>query len=121
VNFKVEAENMGLQEEVYLEILDLFIKASARNLSQLRSALQTGNGSKILHETHSLKGAALNLGFWEICEIVEKIAMRVRGNVWVGISDEVELIQGKIDQIAALLEKKRRPDESRRTQGLAGE
>jgi HPt (histidine-containing phosphotransfer) domain-containing protein len=116
MDFKFEAEKMGLQEELYLEILDLFVKATARNLSHMRSALQTGDTSKILHETHSLKGAALNLGFWEICEVVEKIAMRVRGNFWLGISDDVELIQGKIDQIAALLEKKQRPDEARGAQ-----
>jgi len=117
MNFKFQAEKMDLKEEVYLEILDLFIKTTARNLNQLRSAIPTGDISKILRETHSLKGAALNLGFWEICEIVEKITVRVRGNFWPGVSDDIELIQGKIDQIAALLQKKRRHDESRGAQG----
>lgn len=116
MNFKFQAKKMGLPEEEYLEILDLFIKTTTHNLSQLRSAIQTGDISKILQETHSLRGAALNLGFWEICEILEKITMKARGNFWLGISDDVELIQEKISQIAALLEKKPRPDESRSTQ-----
>jgi HPt (histidine-containing phosphotransfer) domain-containing protein len=117
MNFKLQAKKMGLQEEEYLEILDLFIKTTAHNLNQMRSAIQTGDVSKILQETHSLKGAALNLGLREICEIVENITMRVRGNFWPGISDDVERIQGKIGQIAALLEKKPRHDESRGAQG----
>jgi HPt (histidine-containing phosphotransfer) domain-containing protein len=71
----------------------------------------------MLQEAHSLKGAALNLGLREICEIVEKITMRVQGNFWLGLSDDIELIQGKIGQIAALLEKKLAHDESRDAQG----
>ncbi len=117
MNFKFQAKKMGLPEEEYLEILDLFIKTTANNLNQMRSAMQTGDISKILQETHSLKGAALNLGLREICEIVEKITMRVRGNFWLGISHDIERIEGKIGQIAALLGKKLGPDESKGAQG----
>jgi len=67
----------------------------------------------MLQETHSLRGAALNLGFWEIYEIVEKIGRKVRENSWHGLSDDIELIQGRMDRIAKLLGKKPAHDESR--------
>ena len=117
MNFKVQAEKMGLDEKEYVEIVDLFIKTTADNLRQLRSALETGDMSKIHQETHSLKGAALNLGFWEICEIIERMAMRVRENSWHGLSDDIEMIQGRIDRIADLLGPRLTEDESKGTPG----
>lgn len=117
MNLKVQAEKMGLDEDEYVEILDLFIKTTADNLRQMRSAIETGDQSTIRQETHSLKGAALNLGFWEICEGVERIAKGVRENSWQGLSAEVEVIQGRIDWIAGLLVQRLTEDESKGTRG----
>lgn len=121
MNFKNQAEKMGFEEEEYLVIVNLFIKTTAHNLNQLRSAIQTGDISKMLQETHSIKGAALNLGFWEIFEIIERIGMKVRENSWHGISDDVELIQDKMDRIAKSLGKKSAHDGSRGILGGAYE
>jgi len=117
MNFKVQAEKMGLDEDEYVEIVDLFIKTTAANLRQLRAAVKTGDRSKILQETHSLKGAALNLGFWEICEIVERIAKGVRENSCQKLSADIEVIQGRIDWIAGLLVRRPTKDESQGTRG----
>jgi len=106
MNFKVQAEKMGLDEEEYVEIVNLFIKTAADNLCQMKSAIAAGDVSKIHEETHSLKGAALNLGFWEICEIVERMSMKVRENCWRGLSTDVEVIQGRVDRIADLVGRK---------------
>ena len=117
MNFKVQAEKMGLDEDEYVEIVDLFIKTTADNLRQLRSAVKTGDRSKISQETHSLKGAALNLGFWEISEIVERIAKGVRENSWQGLSADIEVIQGRIDWMAGLLVQRLTENGSKGTQG----
>ena len=117
MNFKVQAEKLGLDEDEYVEIVDLFIKTTADNLRQLRSAVKTGDRSTIRQETHSLKGAALNLGFWEIIEIVEKIGKGVRENSWQGVSADIEVIQGRIDRIAGLLVQRLTEAESKGTRG----
>jgi HPt (histidine-containing phosphotransfer) domain-containing protein len=112
MNLKLQAEKMGLDEEEYVEIVNLFIKTAADNLCQIRSAVKSGDVSKIHQESHSLKGAALNLGFWAICEIVERMAMRVRENCWHGLSADIEMIQGRVDRIADLVGKKPMDDAS---------
>jgi len=117
MNFKVQAEKMGLDEEEYVEIVKLFIKTTADNLCQMRAAVETGDASKIHQETHSLKGAALNLGFWEICEILERMALRVRENSWHSLSADIEAIQGKIDWIAKLVRKNSVADTSKGSEG----
>ena len=106
MNFKVQAEKMGLDEEEYIEIVNLFIQTTADNLGQIRSAVETGDVSKIREETHSLKGAALNLGFWEICEIADRLTKRVRENCWQGLAADIEVIQGRVDRIADTVGKK---------------
>ena len=106
MNVKVQAEKMGLDEEEYVEIVNLFIKTTADNLLQMRSAIQTENVSRIHQEAHSLKGAALNLGFWDICEIAERMAVRIRENCWRGLAADIEMIQGRVDRIADVVGKK---------------
>ena len=108
---------MGLDEDEYVEIVDLFLKTTADNLRQFRSAVKTGDRSKIRQETHSIKGAALNLGFWEIYEIVERIEKGVRENSWQGLSADVEVIQERIDWIAGLLVQRLTEDESKGARG----
>ena len=115
MDFKAQAEKMGLDEDEYAEIVDLFIKTSVDNLRQLRSAVETGDMSKIRQETHSIKGAALNLGFLDICEIVERIGERARENSWQGLSADIEVIRGRIDRIADLLAQRLRENESKGT------
>jgi HPt (histidine-containing phosphotransfer) domain-containing protein len=61
MNFKVQAEKVGLDEDEYVEIVDLFLKTTADNLRQLRFAVKTGDRPRIRQETRSLKGAAPNL------------------------------------------------------------
>jgi HPt (histidine-containing phosphotransfer) domain-containing protein len=117
MNFKVQAEKMGLDEDEYVEIVDLFIKTTTDNLRQLRSAVETGDTSKIREEAHSLKGAALNLGFLEICEIVERIGKRARENSWQGLPADIEVIQGRIDRIEDLLTQRLTENESKGTRG----
>ena len=121
MNLKIQAEKIGLDEEEYIEILSLFIKTTTDNLRQLRSAIETGDTSRIHQESHSLKGAALNLGFWEICEIVERMALRVRENSWQDLSADVEVIQGRIDRIAKLVGKRPVEDASKGGEGKTHE
>jgi HPt (histidine-containing phosphotransfer) domain-containing protein len=121
MNLKVQAEKMGLDEEEYVEIVNLFIKTTADNIRQMRSAVETRDVSKIHQETHSLKGAALNLGFWQISEIVERIAMRVRENCWHGLSADIEVIQGRMDRIAKLVGKNPVEDTSKGSGGKTHE
>ncbi len=117
MDFKVQAEKMGLEEEEYMEIVNLFIQTTVDNLGQIRSALETGDVSRIREETHSLKGAALNLGFWEICEIADRMTKRVRENCWQDLSADIEMIQGRVDRIADTVGKKPGEGASRGSEG----
>ena len=67
------AENLGLEEEEYLELIGLFIETGVSDLNKLQAAIKEGSAEKAGNAAHSLKGAAMNLGLTELSEIAKEI------------------------------------------------
>jgi HPt (histidine-containing phosphotransfer) domain-containing protein len=68
---------LGLEEDEYLELVELFIETSKSDLKHLQSAINNKNIEMIAGIAHSLKGAAMNLGlddFLELATTIEKTA-----------------------------------------------
>ncbi len=77
MNFKKMSEKLGLEEDEYLELVELFIETSKSDLKNLQSAINNKNIEMIAGIAHSLKGAAMNLGldyFLELAKSIEKTA-----------------------------------------------
>jgi len=77
LNFKKMSEKLGLEEDEYLELVELFIETSKSDLKNLQSAINNKNIEMIAGIAHSLKGAAMNLGldyFLELAKSIEKTA-----------------------------------------------
>ena len=55
---KALAENLGLEKDEFLDLVELFVKTSASNLTDLARAIETGNAEEVVKYSHSLKGAA---------------------------------------------------------------
>jgi HPt (histidine-containing phosphotransfer) domain-containing protein len=71
------SEKLGLEEDEYLELVELFIETSKSDLKNLQSAINNKNIEMIAGIAHSLKGAAMNLGldyFLELAKSIEKTA-----------------------------------------------
>lgn len=100
MNLKALADNLGLEEDEYMELIELFIETGKADLDKIQSAVEEGNGIEAAHAAHSLKGAAGNLGFNEISEI----AMKVEGNAHSSdlnkIAEYVQALKKKLDETA---------------------
>lgn len=99
MNFTELAENAGLEEGEFLELMKLFIDRSFFDLKRLRTSIDKGNIQGIIEAAHSIKGAAGNLCFDEIYQIAKDIEIKARENVLNGISHSVSLLQEKIEKI----------------------
>ena len=73
MNFKELAKNLGLEEDAYMELIELFIETGRSDLDKLRSAIDEGNGEEAGNAAHSIKGAAGSLGLIEISEVAKEI------------------------------------------------
>jgi len=100
MDFKELAENVGVEEEEYLELIELFIETGMSDLDTLYSAIEEGNGEEAANAAHSLKGAASNLGLMELYEAAKKIEEGILNNRLEETAEDAQALKEKLDIIA---------------------
>lgn len=102
MNFRELAENLGIEEELYLELIELFIQTGTSDLDKVQSAVEEGNAEKAANAAHSIKGAASNLGLMEVYEVAKKIEKQTRNDRLEGIAESAQALKEKLNEIAEL-------------------
>ena len=100
MNFKELAESLGMEEEEYLEIVELFVETGTSDLDKLQSAIDKGDKEKAANAAHSLKGASGNLGFTNFYETAKMIEQKVHEDNLEEIVEDAKLLREKMDVIA---------------------
>ena len=76
---------------------------SRADVTNLQTALSQGETQKVVEAAHSIKGAALNLGFREISELAENIEVNARREMLYGASGRAAAIKEKLEELAKTL------------------
>jgi len=97
LNLKRLADNVGLDEDEYFSLLVLFIETSKMYLRDIKSAIQKGDFTKIYETTHTIRGAADNLGIFDMAEIAKEIEVRARKNILEGAEEATECLLRKLE------------------------
>lgn len=100
MDFKELAENVGVEEEEYLELIKLFIETGMSDLDTLSSAIKEKNADKAANAAHSLKGAASNLGLMELYEAAKKIEEGILNDRLEETAEDAQTLKEKLDIIA---------------------
>ena len=100
MDFKELAENLGLEEEEYLELIELFVETGVSDLDELLSAVEEKDPEKAANAAHSIKGAAGNLGLMDLHETAGKIEAEARGGALEGVVESVQAMKTRLDEIA---------------------
>ncbi|MDL1963116.1 MAG: Hpt domain-containing protein [Deltaproteobacteria bacterium] len=103
MNFKELAENLGLEEDEFQEIVELFLETSDADLHKLRSAIDREDTQQAIEAAHSIKGASGNLGFMAISEKAKNVEIKAREKDLSGANEAVENIKKEVDRIAQAL------------------
>ena len=103
MNFNELSSNLGLEEEEYVELVELFVETGMAELNELWIAIDRSSTEKVARIAHSLKGAALNLGLNEFRELAEKIGETARAGQLEKIAQIAEIYQEKLDAVASLV------------------
>ncbi len=113
MNFKGLAEQLEMEEDEYLEIVELFLEASASDLGQLRSAVEEQDPQKAVRAAHSIKGAAGNLRLTAIFELAQRMEREARENRLDGAVSAIGTIQENLNRIDESLKRKmQRPEDT---------
>ena len=99
MNFSKLAEEIGLEEDEFVELVELFVETSTPYLEKLQSAIDKGDTQQVVVAAHYVKGAAGNLGFTGIYDLAKVIEENARLNSLEGASATLKAIREKFDQI----------------------
>lgn len=80
MNFKALGSNLGLEEDEFMELVELFIKTADDDIQKIKTAWAHGNAEKVAEAAHSLKGSSGNLGFLNISEVARDAEKRGKEN-----------------------------------------
>jgi HPt (histidine-containing phosphotransfer) domain-containing protein len=104
MNLRQLAEDLGLEEDEFMELAELFIETGLSDLDNLRYAALEGNATVAASAAHSLKGAASNLGFMEIHDAAKKIEKNLRNNRLEGAPESAQALKMKLHLLAKLIQ-----------------
>ena len=105
MNIKELAENLGLEEDEYLEILELFLDTGMVDIDKLRSAIEEENAEEAAQAAHSLKGASGSLGLMEIYDLAMKSEEEARNNSLDGLAEYVQTLKEQLNSLAEIAHK----------------
>lgn len=93
------AENLGLEEDEFLELVELYIETCSADLAKLESAVQQSNIKEVAELSHSIKGSSGNLGFMNVFEMAKEIEEKARNHIIEGAVSSVQSIKEIVKQI----------------------
>jgi histidine phosphotransfer protein HptB len=94
------AEDLGLDEKDYLELLDLFLATSRDDLEALAAAIAAGDCAQGTFAAHSLKGAAGNIGLTEFSDTARYIEEVTRRGSFDGVAQAAQLLRNSLEHLA---------------------
>ncbi len=100
MNAEEQAKLLGLDEDEFFELVELFVETTASDLAKLESAISNGTAGPVVEAAHSIKGAAANLGFPDIHELAKNIEMSARQDALEGGLEAAKTIREKLALIA---------------------
>ena len=103
MDIKVLAEDLGLDEDEYLELVDLLVDTGMVDLSNMESAVKAGDADAAARAAHSIKGASGNLGIMDIYELAKAVEAELRNNNLAGIEGQLKEIREKLEALGKLV------------------
>jgi len=107
MEFTELAENIGLEEDEFLELVELYIETCSADLAKLESAVQRSNIQEVVELSHSIKGSSGNLGFMKVFDMAKEIEEKARDNVIEGAVSSVQSIKEIVKQISQKYESRK--------------
>jgi HPt (histidine-containing phosphotransfer) domain-containing protein len=100
MNLKELGEKIGLEEDEYRELVDLFLETGMADYDRLKGAFEAGDARQVARSAHTINGAAGNMGIMNVHEVAKRIELAAGENQLDSVSREVGALKGLFDEIA---------------------
>ena len=103
MDFKKLSRNLGLDEEDFIELVELFTATAPEDIGRLKAASESGDSQMAVEAAHSLKGASGNLGFSEFSSIAGEAEKLGRSGDIGNLAETIKLLNEKLEQIRSYI------------------
>ena len=103
MDIKALADNLGLDEDEYLELVNLLVDTGMVDLSNMESAVEAGDADTAARAAHSIKGASGNLGIMDIYELAKAIEAELQKNNLTSVDIQLKEIREKLETLTKLV------------------
>lgn len=100
MNFQNLADNLGLDEAEYRELVDLFMTTATIEFEILNAAIAAQDVDIVIRSAHSIKGASGNLGFTDLYNTATLIENNARSGNLDDLTPPVKTMQTQFEAIA---------------------
>jgi HPt (histidine-containing phosphotransfer) domain-containing protein len=101
MDLKELAESLGLDENEYMDMLDLFFESGGSDLKKIEAAVAANDAARGHEASHSLKGSAGSLGLMHIYELASNIDDKLRRGILDGVDDMLASLRKAYDKLSA--------------------
>jgi HPt (histidine-containing phosphotransfer) domain-containing protein len=107
MNFKEIGERIGLDEDEYIEMIELFVESGGEDLQKLEAAIKEADAEKAHEASHSIKGSSGSLMLDAIYEIAKSMDDILRIGKFDNVEEMLNKLKGEYETIKmAFLEKR---------------
>ncbi len=99
MDFKDLASRLGLDEEDFVELAELFVTTTLSDIDKIKKGIAEDNPADAAAASHSIKGAAGNLGFNDIFELTQKMEAQAKEGSLNGFDAYISDIEEKLKAI----------------------
>lgn len=78
MDYKDLASQLGVDEEDFVELVELFVETSLGDIEKIKAGLAQNSPPDAAAAAHSIKGAAGNLGFNDIFTLAKDMEMQAK-------------------------------------------
>lgn len=103
MDFKSMASNIEVEEEDFIELLELLVDVSLTDINNFETALADGNYKGAAMSAHSIKGASANLGLKDMSRNAAELETAAKIGDDGTIPEKIALLKQELSRISDAL------------------
>ncbi len=99
MDFNDLASRLGIDEEDFKELVELFVTTSFSDIEKIRKGVLKNKPADAAAASHSIKGAAGNLGFDEIFSLARDMEMQAKSGSLENFEDYLSDLESRVNAL----------------------
>lgn len=99
MDFQDLASRLGIDDEDFMELVELFVTTTRSDIEKIKKGVSEADSDQVAAASHSVKGAAGNLGFDEMFELAKNMEQQARTGNLDGFNTMIADLEAKVDTL----------------------